>query len=114
MKKNNQDLRGVLSEANPEMAFLAGHDNAILGITEGYHKEAVVAYDIEIIIFNLMEEGMTEEGARKHYEAKIGNHTGEKNMPIFISSMGLRMVPQVFEIDLKELKGKKKSRGKKK
>lgn len=106
----------LLAETNPEMTFCQGHDNAILGIAEGHHGEVVVVYDTEIIIFNLIESGMTETEARKHYAQQIGNHTAEKHMPIFVDSLGLRMVPPVFEVDITEVSAKanKKTRGPKK
>jgi hypothetical protein len=112
MENHNQELRSLLAETNPDMTFCMGHDNAIIGVAAGFHEEVVVVYDTEMIIENLMQDGMSDNEARQHFDKNIGNHFKQKNMPMFVDTMGVRMVPNVFEVILAKLKKTKKPRKK--
>ena len=71
-------------ENHPNMLTVDGHDNAIIGIAYRFGEESVLAYNINIMINNLMKQGMTEEEAMEFYEFNIaGAYMGEFT-PIFI------------------------------
>jgi hypothetical protein len=64
----------------PEMLFLDGHDEAIIGVRVGAHDNPVVAYSVEKILENLISQGMDVHEAREFYEfnidgAFVGNYT---------------------------------------
>jgi hypothetical protein len=112
MENHNQELRSLLAETNPDMTFCMGHDNAIMGCAAGFHEEVIVVYDTEIIIENLMQDGKTDSQARDFFDKNIANHFKQKHMPMFVDTMGVRMVPNVFEVILAKLKKTKKPRRK--
>jgi hypothetical protein len=71
-------------ENHPNMLTVDGHDNAIIGIAYRFTDEPLLAYDIDIIMMNLMNDGMTYEEAMEFYEFNIaGAYMGEFT-PIFI------------------------------
>jgi hypothetical protein len=60
-------------------------DKAIIGTAHRCGHDDILAYDRELIIHLLMEDGMTEEDAIEHFEYNIiGSWVGE-GTPIFIS-----------------------------
>ena len=59
------------------LLFADGHDNAILGIARQFNKTSVL-YDKNIVIQNLMADGMTDEEAVEFFEFNIvGTYVGE-------------------------------------
>jgi hypothetical protein len=64
---------------------LDGHDNAIIGIASTFGREDVLAYDINIIIENLVTHGLTITEATEYFDYNIiGAYLGE-NTPIYIT-----------------------------
>ena len=65
MDKEKEDKIGYIyqyiEDANPEAEFLAGHDNAILGIAAVPRLGECVAYSSGIIVNNLFNEYMDDK-----------------------------------------------------
>jgi len=81
------DIRELLSEIDEELLCVDGHDNAIIGVANRCGSNTVVAYDEEVIIQNLMEEGLSEIDAIEHYQFNIiGGYVGEYT-PVFITML---------------------------
>jgi len=79
----SEDLRLLAAEANEEMLFADGFDDAIVGYIERACSTPVALYDTGLCIAILMEEGMTEEDAYDHfYYNVVGSYMGE-NTPVF-------------------------------
>jgi len=71
-------------ELNPNMMFMDGFDDAIVGVCYQYGRPPVVAYSLRKVITKLMEDGMTEEEALEYWEFnQLGAYMGE-NTPVFI------------------------------
>ena len=72
-----------IEEFWPDALFCVGHDNAIIGIADTFHRNDIVLYDTDIIIKNLMEEGMSNEEAIEYFRFNIvGSYVGEQT-PIY-------------------------------
>lgn len=79
---NKQDILDTLEEF--ECLVLDDHKNALLGIGEHYSSHGPVAiYDINIIVQNLVSEGMSEEEAEEYYQFNILDGFVAENQPIF-------------------------------
>lgn len=62
------------------------YDEAIIGVASRCGHEDILAYDADLIIQLLMNDGMTEEDAVEHFEYNvIGSWVGE-GTPIFVSA----------------------------
>mgnify|MGYP003152163672 FL=1 len=69
--------RKYIEEFFPDVMLCDGHDNAILGVVESFSKPAVVLYDKEQIIENLMAD-MSEDEAIEYFYFNIeGAYVGE-------------------------------------
>jgi len=75
-------LEQILIDYPDESFYIAdGFDDAIIGFDENAVR---LVYDIDVIIDILIEEGMTYEEAREHYDYNIaGGYIGE-GTPIFV------------------------------
>jgi hypothetical protein len=75
-------LEQILIDYPDESFYIAdGFDDAIIGFDENAVR---LVYDIDVIIDILIEEGMTYEDAREHYDYNIaGGYIGE-GTPIFV------------------------------
>ena len=74
-----------LIDDDSELAFIDGHDNAIIGVVERDGLWMVV-YDTRKILQLLRKrDGMSREGAREFFEYNIASFGIGENMPIFVS-----------------------------
>jgi hypothetical protein len=77
------EFRDEIAEANEEMLFADGFDDALIGFMERAGGIPVALYDTEMCIAILMDEGMTEEDALDHfYYNVVGSYVGD-NTPAF-------------------------------
>lgn len=75
--------REELAEEHPDLLFVDGHDNALLGVAYRFGMEPVALYDRSRIIENLMADGMAHEEAEEFFDFNIiGAWVGERT-PIF-------------------------------
>ena len=68
------------------MKLLDGHKNAELGVSIRFGQEPIMCYDYNIVIQNLINDGMTEEEATEFFDYNIiGSWVGD-DTPCFIVS----------------------------
>lgn len=81
-------IRESLAEQEPNLLFLDGFDDAIVGLCSGIRLEHTicVAYNTNKIIKILCSEGMSEEDAWDHYHFNIEGAYVGKHTPVFIST----------------------------
>lgn len=80
----NQELRNEISERNEDALLLDGHDNAIMGMATIPSIGTIVLYDTEIIIKNLMRDGMDYEEAVEFFMFNIdGAYHGQGTPGMF-------------------------------
>jgi hypothetical protein len=66
--------------------LLDGHDNAKLGVSIRFGQEPIMCYDYNIVIQNLMEQGMSEGEAVEFFDYNIiGAWVGD-DTPCFVVS----------------------------
>ena len=81
-----EDLADQYDE--PELLFMDGYDDAIIGVCKQYGRENVVAYSYEKVLEITMQDDATLEEAIEHFEYnQIGGYVGEKT-PVFIETIG--------------------------
>lgn len=70
-----------------EQMFLAdGFDDCIIGLCSGPGQPDVIAYDLNMMIGKLMDDGMSQEEAWEWYNFNIlGSYLGE-GMPVYIDT----------------------------
>lgn len=75
----------AITEQYPEASFLQadGFDGAILGVVYGSEPPRL-AYSVAIILATLMEEGMTYEDAREHFDFNIGGGYVGDQTPVWV------------------------------
>lgn len=88
---SGDDLREVLAEANEEMLFADGFDEALIGTAYRAAGTPVALYNIDLCIEILIErDGMDEEEALEFFDYNvIGSYVGD-NTPIFASLLAGR------------------------
>ena len=68
----------------PRLLKIDGHDNAIMGVVDGMDTEVKLCYDTDIILENLVKEGMTYDEAQEFFCFNIaGAYMGE-GTPCFL------------------------------
>ncbi len=78
------DIRNRLAEQNPEMVFMDGHDDALIGSCLGFDRPPVACYDIDTILKAHIKEGMTPDEAWEYFEYnQLGAYVGE-GTPVFL------------------------------
>lgn len=80
------DIRDDIAEANEDMLFADGYDEALIGYIEGAGTCTVAVYDKwKVIEIMINRDGMTEEDALDHfYYNVVGSYVGE-NTPVFLT-----------------------------
>jgi hypothetical protein len=72
-----------------ELIKVDGHDNAYIGVGTCFGEMDRLVYDIDTIINNLKEDGMTDEEAQEYFDYNIADaYVGEK-MPVYVSKITL-------------------------
>ncbi|QDP42971.1 hypothetical protein HWC53_gp118 [Bacillus phage vB_BmeM-Goe8] len=80
---SGEELRDTVAEANEEMLFANGFDDAIIGYIQRAGGVPVALYDTSLCIAILVKEGMSEEDALEHFDYNVvGSYVGE-NTPVF-------------------------------
>jgi len=78
------DIRDELAEIDPDLLYMDGFDDCIIGICESFGSLPVVAYDYDKVLANLQASGMTYEEAVEYHEFnQLGAYVGERT-PVFI------------------------------
>lgn len=81
---DNNDIRDVLAEENPEAMLADGFDDALIGITANYHHAVVAVYDLDLCVDILISQGMTADEAQEYLSYNtLGAYIGQ-NGPLFI------------------------------
>lgn len=85
--------RDYVAEANEDMLFADGFDEALIGCVQRAGSPTVALYDSDKCVNILIErDGMTEEEAREFFDFNVlGSYMGE-NTPAFIE-IGSRLEP---------------------
>jgi hypothetical protein len=80
---DDSNKRERLSLQNPEMVFMDGFDNCLIGTT--MVKGTVVAcYDVALVIKQHMADGMTEDEAWEFFEFNQLGSCNDENSPTFL------------------------------
>lgn len=78
MPEEAETLRAWLASIDPELIFLDGLDDAILGIVERVGERPVVLYDRERAIELLAAQGVSRQEAEEHLDFNVaGGWVGE-------------------------------------
>ena len=74
----------MLSDYYNGLLKMDGYNDCILGICERFGQEPIIAYDKQLVLGKLIDEGMTEEEAEEFfYFNQIGSWMGDLT-PCFI------------------------------
>ena len=83
-----EELKKYIAEANEDMLFVLGLDDAIIGYIERAGTSSIALYDKNKVIHILMDQGYSEEEAiDSFYYNIIGASYGE-NTPGFATFVG--------------------------
>ena len=75
--------RERLSLQNPQMMFMDGFDNCLIG-TVMLGTKVVACYDVALVIKQHMSDGMTEDEAWEYFEFnQLSAYVGD-NSPVFL------------------------------
>lgn len=66
------------------MLKVDGFDDCIVGVVHQRHGEAVLAYSVEAMVRNLVDQGLTAEDACDHIEFNIISAYYGDETPIFL------------------------------
>lgn len=81
--KSKKAIKEYLEESNPDAMTIDGHENALIGVSETF-SGIVATYNQDIIIKNLMKDGMSDEEAEEFFRFNIiGAYVGEYT-PIYL------------------------------
>jgi hypothetical protein len=76
----------LIAELYPEAVKMDGYDDCIIGMSQRFNSDPLIAYDVEKILNKLMKDGMSRDEAREFFEYnQIGAWVGE-NTPVFIET----------------------------
>lgn len=82
--RNDRSFTDSLDSGETPLLILPGHDNAILGVLERFGGNPAVIYDKEVVLQNLVEDGMSPDEAVEWYEFNmLGAWVGE-NTPVYL------------------------------
>lgn len=72
-----------------ELIKIDGHDSAYIGLGLSFGEPDRLVYNIDQIIQNLQDQGMTYEEAQEYFDYNIlGAYLGEK-MPVYVTNVAL-------------------------
>ena len=74
-----------IAEINPEAIVFEGFDEAILGICDRFGAEPVLAYDRDLCIGVLIDQGMTDDDAEEYFAFNVIGTCAGEHTPVFIS-----------------------------
>lgn len=73
-----ESIQDRIAESYPDVLFMNGYDNCVVGIVRRCKMKDVVLYDQDAVINNLMNDGMSEEEAVEYFEFnQIGGWNGD-------------------------------------
>jgi len=76
-------IRERLAEQNPEMIFMDGFDDCLIGTCISYGNAPVACYDVDKVVESHIQSGMTPQEAWEYLEYnQLGSFVGE-GMPVF-------------------------------
>jgi hypothetical protein len=76
-------IRERLAEQNPEMIFMDGFDDCLIGTCLSHGNAPVACYDVDKVVESHIKSGMTPEEAWEYLEYnQLGAFVGE-GMPVF-------------------------------
>ena len=61
-----------------------GHDEAIMGVVHRFGQDAILCYDYEKVISQLVTDGMTDEEASEWFDFNIIGAWGGEGTPCFL------------------------------
>ena len=75
----------ALAEVDPELLKMDGYDTCIVGVVRRFGQENILCYDLEKVLNQLVQKGMTREEAEEWFEFNmIGSWVGPRT-PCFLS-----------------------------
>lgn len=81
------DRQGLIDMYGGDLIMYPDHDNAIIGVVERCGNEPILCYNLDVIIQNLIEDGMSERDAYEYVDYNvIGMWSGDRT-PCVISMM---------------------------
>jgi len=86
--KNKADvLKEVFCEIDPDLMFVDGFEDAIVGVAERCSTPPVVVYDREKCLEILVAGGLTYEEAVEYFEFNVAGAWFGDRTPFFLTSM---------------------------
>jgi hypothetical protein len=85
-------IKNPLPEINKDdyqLIKVEGHDNAYIGVGVSFGQLDRLVYDTDIIIDNLIKQGMTHQEAEEYYSYNILDAYVGQKMPIYMSKIKL-------------------------
>lgn len=77
----------IIDAFGEDLVMYPGHENAIIGVVERCGSEPVLCYNVDVIIQNLIGDGMPERDAYEHVDTEIiGLWSGDRT-PCVINMM---------------------------
>ena len=68
----------LADEYDPDLLFLDGFDDALIGVSSRFGQPTVALYDLDKILESLMAQGMSHEEAEEYFSFNIiGAWVGE-------------------------------------
>jgi len=96
-----KDILDTLEEF--QCVVIPSHENALIGIGEHYSSDGPVAiYNVDTIIQNFIDQGMTEEEAEEYYQFNILDGFVANNQPIFCRGLVKKIEPVVVKQEKKK------------
>jgi hypothetical protein len=84
-----EELIEMYGEEAENMVLADGLDKAFVGVAFTFGEKIRAVYDIDKVIEELQEQGMSYEGAQEYFDYKIvGSYVGEQT-PIFMHAMSV-------------------------
>ena len=87
-EQQDENKRERLSEQNPDMMFMDGFDDCLIG-TVMLNSKIVACYDVELVIKKHIAGGMTEDEAWEFFEFnQLSAYVGESSPAFLIRDAG--------------------------
>jgi hypothetical protein len=84
-----EELIEMYGEEAESMVLADGLDKAFVGVAFSFGEKIRAVYDIDKVIEELQEQGMSYEGAQEYFDYKIvGSYVGQQT-PIFMHAMSV-------------------------
>ena len=76
--------RDDVADSNPEAIFADGFDEALVGVCHQFGRPAVAAYDLDVCLRLLRNEGMSAEEAAEYFDYNVVGAWHGEETPVFV------------------------------